>query len=1190
MKTEPIQNRCPKCAAPLPENAPQGLCPKCLLAGVAAPTEAGQSQEHHPLPSLEAVAAAFPNLDILEQVGRGGMGVVFKARQPRLDRLVALKLLPLSLAADSAFTERFNREARVLARLNHPNIVTVHDFGQAGGFFFLLMEFVDGVNLRQAMQRGKFSPAQALSLVPKICEALQFAHDEGILHRDIKPENILLDAKGRVKIADFGIAKLVGEPFPVTKLTATGAAVGTPNYMAPEQIEHPEDVDQRADIYSLGVVFYEMLTGELPIGRFAAPSEKTPVDPRVDEVVFRSLEREREKRFHSASEVKTRVENIRSTPPPTQTAMPTPEPSSPASAPAAAMTAAPELEAVRNQVAPVATALFILGIVNCLPILGVGLSYFAALAGKSPGGQVFLSKLAVTLLVPFALGLMSGVFMMAAARMLRRMASRELAVLACIVATIPPLSPAFLIGIPIAVWGLMVLGRPEVKAAFASPTMPPPLTLLPPAPARRWSMKAILGTMLAGIGLFPPLLMVAIAFFLAIPVDHNFSMLNPRIQFLFGIALSLLPGFAGTLLGAFALSDIRRSVGRLRGRSLAFCAMLFWPLLVLDILVGFVVLVGGRFLGSHGAGMGGVLMLFPLALLAALGLDLLLAVRVWRWATNRDDPSPGQRRSPVPAVTVLCVSLVLVIACLGFVLSVWMPMLAQTNRVSGPPEPIVDSEPVLPVESRRAQEKEMEVTVPPQQRFTGTWTVFSNNVPVIGPVLVADLATPAGEASKLKVQWRVFDSSGPEAKGPPWDLILWVAGTNRVVSVPAPGSFPNLEWTVRDAEQYRRFTPSIEQAFISEIFHAEPHAGSQSHGNWSVRLTLRSSVKPQLGTVTNGIGAEFTVPAGQVAVFEIVTRSKGQTVPIRNLGAYVIAPADRMAEGIFRFTRDAEDNSTGVFRRPWRIEIGTGGGLSSSGGLDLPAGLDLSNSALGLGLALSPDREIVQWGLPAEEHLPADGLVGLRVRTQAHGLKPGTPGSAGASGTGTNWLGRAATSIPGRTDAPGVQPGTKAASATTDSQILRTRGVDAEFILLGGQVAIFEIVTRSNGVVTPVPNLSAYLLARDGEPTMGRFRWVPDPEDPDGMKKPWCLELTQPNGSRSAGSSDLPPQLAKAPGTIALRTRLERDWEFLEWAGSGNGPYPSIGLRIRTQAHGLKGGLSAAATGTTNWQEVARRK
>lgn len=334
MVTVSEPRRCPKCGWPIPAEAPQALCPKCLLQQASVPTEAGQGETHHSTPpTIGDLAVAFPGLQILGLVGQGGMGFVFKARQPNLDRLVALKILPASLAIDPAFAERFTREARLLARLNHPNIVTIHDFGQVGPFFYLIMEFVDGVNLRQAMQVGRFTPAQALSVVPKICDALQFAHNEGILHRDIKPANILLDSKGRVKIADFGIAKLL-EPGPTKTrtaqdssaeiagaaekaiapcppaLTEAGKVLGTPQYMAPEQLEHPQDVDQRADIYSLGVVFYEMLTGELPLGRFAPPSEKSGVDRRVDEIVLRALEKERERRTRTASEVKTQVETV----------------------------------------------------------------------------------------------------------------------------------------------------------------------------------------------------------------------------------------------------------------------------------------------------------------------------------------------------------------------------------------------------------------------------------------------------------------------------------------------------------------------------------------------------------------------------------------------------------------------------------------------------------------------------------------------------------------------------------------------------------------------------------------------------------------------------------------------------------------------------------------------------------------
>jgi serine/threonine protein kinase len=222
------------------------------LQQAAFGTEAGQpTAESKPVPpSLEELALAFPHLQIIELVGQGGMGFVFKARQPKLERFVALKILPQTLALDLAFAERFQREARVLAKLNHPNIVTIFDFGQAGGFFYLLMEYVDGVNLRQAMKLGRFTPAQALDIVPKICDALHFAHNEGILHRDIKPENILLDARGRVKIADFGIAKILGtEAVTETKVApqqqqnVTGV-VGTPNYMAPEQLETPNKVEQ----------------------------------------------------------------------------------------------------------------------------------------------------------------------------------------------------------------------------------------------------------------------------------------------------------------------------------------------------------------------------------------------------------------------------------------------------------------------------------------------------------------------------------------------------------------------------------------------------------------------------------------------------------------------------------------------------------------------------------------------------------------------------------------------------------------------------------------------------------------------------------------------------------------------------------------------------------------------------------
>ena len=312
-----MEKRCPQCGTLLPSGVLEGLCPACLLkAGAAADTALPPGAAPFQPPTIEEVARLFPQLEILAFIGQGGMGAVYKARQPALDRIVALKILPPQTAGGPGFVERFNREARALARLTHPNIVAVHEFGQVNGLPYFVMEFVDGLNLRQLERAGHLSPRQALQIVPQICEALQFAHDEGVVHRDIKPENILVDKRGRVKIADFGIAKILGGG-PEAAITETQGAIGTPHYMAPEQLEKPSAVDHRADIFSLGVVFYEMLTGELPLGKFAPPSSrKVEVDVRLDGVVLRALEKDPERRYQHASQVKTAVDTIASSAPP----------------------------------------------------------------------------------------------------------------------------------------------------------------------------------------------------------------------------------------------------------------------------------------------------------------------------------------------------------------------------------------------------------------------------------------------------------------------------------------------------------------------------------------------------------------------------------------------------------------------------------------------------------------------------------------------------------------------------------------------------------------------------------------------------------------------------------------------------------------------------------------------------------
>jgi predicted Ser/Thr protein kinase len=321
----PEASKCPQCGAALPAGALAGLCPACLLQQGAADSVAEPAESFVP-PSPAELARFFPQLEILELLGRGGMGAVYKARQKELDRFVAVKILPPSVSADPAFSERFAHEARALAKLNHQNIVTLYEFGQTDGLYFFLMEFVDGMSLRQLLHAGRIAPREALAIVPQICDALQYAHDAGIVHRDIKPENILLDRRGRVKVADFGLAKLISvvagrdEPGPPASsrpatgdLTEAGKVIGTPQYMAPEQIERPSDVDHRADIYALGVVFYQMLTGELPTGRFEPPSKKVVVDVRLDEVVLRALEKRPARRYQQISEVKTVVETIAAT-------------------------------------------------------------------------------------------------------------------------------------------------------------------------------------------------------------------------------------------------------------------------------------------------------------------------------------------------------------------------------------------------------------------------------------------------------------------------------------------------------------------------------------------------------------------------------------------------------------------------------------------------------------------------------------------------------------------------------------------------------------------------------------------------------------------------------------------------------------------------------------------------------------
>ncbi|MCE9528998.1 MAG: serine/threonine protein kinase, partial [Planctomycetales bacterium] len=511
---------CPRCHSPLAADAPEGLCPACLMAGglASAPSPSDSAAttpwtEEKRAAAIADLAPHFPQLEIIELLGQGGMGAVYKARQKHLDRLIALKVIPPQAAKEPAFAERFAREARALARLNHPNIVTVYDFGQSDGVYFLLMEFVDGLNLRQTMKSGHLSPQEALAIVPHVCDALQYAHDHGIVHRDVKPENVLLDKSGRVKIADFGLAKLLTQsPLDYT-LTHSAQVMGTPRYMAPEQIEHPMEVDHRADIYSLGVMFYEMLTGELPMGRFATPSQKVQIDIRIDEIVMRTLEKEPGRRYQKASEVKTELASVSSSQGErhTSTAIASGVESGEHVYSAAGMSS-PNLHsqssvtrrmslsmedeltvaAGLDHVAGPGNGLVIagfLGLLLCLllvlGIVGVfvyeqnrslgrahspdfaGLDVVPILAQtaapmpmrSTPVWFLLLPVVTCTLQVP------SSILLILGGRKMKRLETYGLAVLAGVVALLPT-GPAWIISMPIGIWALIVLASSDVREAF----------------------------------------------------------------------------------------------------------------------------------------------------------------------------------------------------------------------------------------------------------------------------------------------------------------------------------------------------------------------------------------------------------------------------------------------------------------------------------------------------------------------------------------------------------------------------------------------------------------------------------------------------------------------------------------------------------------------------------------------------
>lgn len=272
-----------------------------------APTLANRSRQ------APAVASAtpprqLPGFELTELLGRGGMGEVWKARQLSLGRDVAIKILSRDLAQDPDFVKRFDLEASALTTLAHPHVVSIIDRGHHDGLIFFAMELVEGKSLRERLAAGGLPVEEVTRLLGQILSALGHAHRKGIVHRDLKPENVLLDDQGTVKVVDFGLAAMAGLRGE-DRITRSAVAMGTMSYMAPEQRRDAHGVDHRADLYSSGVVLYELLTGDVPVGAYQPPSHsRTEVARAMDRVVERALAPEPADRFQSAAEMAAALE------------------------------------------------------------------------------------------------------------------------------------------------------------------------------------------------------------------------------------------------------------------------------------------------------------------------------------------------------------------------------------------------------------------------------------------------------------------------------------------------------------------------------------------------------------------------------------------------------------------------------------------------------------------------------------------------------------------------------------------------------------------------------------------------------------------------------------------------------------------------------------------------------------------
>ncbi|NLF30140.1 MAG: serine/threonine protein kinase [Planctomycetes bacterium] len=716
---------CRNCGSSLPGNVRGGLCPACLLKCGMQTKTVGFTDDIHPHaswtpPTVEELAGRFAELEIVELIGRGGMGAVYKAREKDLDRLVAVKILPPEIGRDETFAQRFAREAKAMAKLSHPNIVTIYSFGSRplaadGQLYYFIMEYVDGLSLRQLLDRRTCGPDEALAIVPQICDALQYAHNRGIVHRDIKPENILLNRDGQVKIADFGLARLIelagdaatrtgGETGAPDATQVADKVMGTPDYMAPEQLERPADVDHRADIYSLGVVFYQMLTGELPKGpeKFEPPSRKVVIDVRLDEVVLRALEHEPQRRYQQVSEVRTQVETI--------VAGGLDATAMEAASPETERTIARASRALRGP----ALCLIVAAGINLAVLLAVvgmtasaavnvptartahiraaararaaasDLDFYANRRSASPARRLTLARTseeasaaaaearatweavrlkARLLVLSVLVGLPLNVLVLLGARGMRRLDNRRGCVGGAIAAMVAV--PGSLIGLPMGVRALVVLRRREVVEAFDA--------VAAARGARHRPRRSRLAVLAAAWAACPFLLLPSLVLWLRLPTPAGLAF-SPSIAetlILVILAATLTSPLAGMLCGAVALARIRRSAGRLYGLRPALFGVLLYPLLALDGLIVrlsyqlALVSLGPQWRKDAVGVLAGSLI--------ALVVDAFIVGRVWRALRGsvtfvprrRVRPKRRRRWMAAAAVIILVVGLVISLTATG---------------------------------------------------------------------------------------------------------------------------------------------------------------------------------------------------------------------------------------------------------------------------------------------------------------------------------------------------------------------------------------------------------------------------------------------------------------------------------------------------------------------------------------------